>query len=135
MSRGIGARARIEIQDNETVIYKYYGYNWNKPNFREDNRIYDGYIIIPKSCFVEPEIHRKMKKMPSGKRKLVIKRVPIDVDYEKMVKEGKIEIQNCSNTWKTNKDNIDYSAMHILFHLFYEYQKDGKIPEVISLFR
>ena len=132
MSMGVGARARLADQDNETVIYNYYGYNINFPDYRADNHSYDGYIIIPKSCFVEPEIHQKLKRMPSGKKKLIIKRVPVDVDYEKMVEDGLIEVHNCSNCWRTYKKNIDSMAFGILFQLFYQYQDEGKIPDYVS---
>lgn len=31
-------------------------------------------IIISRECFVEPEIHEKIRKMPSGRRKVISKR-------------------------------------------------------------
>lgn len=57
-------------------------------------------ITIQRSCFLEAEIHEKIKKMPSGKKKLVTKRVPVEVDYPRYTEDGLIIIVNCSNCWK-----------------------------------
>lgn len=38
-------------------------------------------ITISRDCFAEPEIHEKLKKMPSGRKKLITKRIPVSVDY------------------------------------------------------
>ncbi|MBD5396049.1 MAG: hypothetical protein HDR71_17735 [Lachnospiraceae bacterium] len=134
MSRGIGAHANKVFEDNETIIYEYGGYNLNDKKFRNENHIYDGSILIPRSCFVEPEIHKKMKKMPNGKRKLITKRIPILVEYEKMIEEGIVVIKNCSHCWYTTNDarHIDMMALRILSHVFQQYQVEGEIPEYIS---
>ena len=81
MSRGIGAHANLVLQDDKTVIYGYGGYNLSEEKYRNEAHIYDGTITIQRSCFLEAEIHEKIKKMPSGKKKLVTKRVPVEVDY------------------------------------------------------
>ncbi len=57
MSRGTGAHAKKVLEDDETVIYEYGGYNLNEPEYRNENHILDGTITIRKSCFIEPEIH------------------------------------------------------------------------------
>lgn len=134
MSRGIGAHANLVLQDENTVIYEYGGYNLNEEQFRNKEQVYDGTITIQKDCFLEPEIHEKLKKMPSGKKKLITKRIPVDVDYPKYIEEGLITIENCSNCWKTTDDekHIDVMALHILFYLFLKYQEQGELPEYIS---
>lgn len=88
----------------------------NQIEFKNKDLISDGYIIIPKECFIEPEIHRKIKKVP--------KRIPISVDYENMINNGLIIIENCSHCWKVTNDNkkTDVMVLHLLFHLFYKYQ-------------
>lgn len=70
------------------------------------------------------------KGMPSGRKKEIIKRIPVNVDYNKMISDGRIVIENCSNCWEcySNK-NIDIMASHILFYLFLQYQKEGKLPD------
>ena len=100
MSRGIGAHANLLLQDDKTVIYEYGGYNLSEEKYRNEAHIYDGTITIQRSCFLEAEIHEKIKKMPSGKKKLVTKRVPVEVDYPRYTEDGLIIIENCSNCWK-----------------------------------
>lgn len=134
MSIGIGAYARLLLQDEERVLYEYGGYNLNNKAFWNRTHSYDGCITIQRSCFVEPEIHRKRKKMPSGKKKVVTKRIPVNVDYRKMIKDGFIEVENCSNCWETTEDEkqIDVMALCILDRIVQEYQKESRIPESIS---
>ena len=105
MSRGIGAHANLVLQDEKSVIYEYGGCNLNEEKFRNESHIYDGVITVKTSCFLEPTIHKKMKRLPSGRKKLIIKRIPVDVDYPKMVRDGLITIKNCSNCWKVTPDN------------------------------
>ena len=132
MSRGIGALANKILEDDESVIYEYGSYNLNDSRYRNENRMLDGTIFIPKSCFAEPELHEKLKKMPNGKKKFVIKRVPVNVNYRKMLEDGEIKVSNCSNCWKITDDGIDAMICHILFHLFCSYQEHGVIPENIA---
>lgn len=132
MSRGIGAYANLILEDEKTVMYEYGGYNLNEPEYRNENHIYDGTITISRDCFIEPEIHEKLKKMPSGRKKLITKRVPVSVDYPQMISDGRIVIENCSNCWQcTPNENIDVMALHLLFYLFRQYQEEGKMPEYI----
>jgi hypothetical protein len=72
--------------------------------------------------------------MPSGRKKLVTKRIPVSVDYGKMLEDGAVKVDNCRYCWKTTEDNlsVDVMAYHILFQLFQVYQEEGKIPEYIS---
>ncbi len=134
MSMGIGGFAVKVLEDAETVIYEYGGYNLNEPQFRNEERVRDGSITIPKSCFAEPDIHEKVKKMPGGRKKLVVKRIPAGVDFRKMIKDGLIEVENCKNCWQTSDevDNADIAAIRILYEIFQEYQVNGEIPEHIS---
>ena len=134
MSRGLGAHANLVLQDENTIIYEYGGYNLNEEQFRNEGHIYDGTISIQRDCFLEPDRHEKLKKMSSGKKKLITKKIPVDVDYPKYIDEGLITIENCSNCWKTTDDekHIDVMALHILFNLFLRYQEQGELPEYIS---
>ncbi len=134
MSLGIGARANLVVQDDTTVIYEYGGYNLNQQEYRNEGHLYDGSITISRSCFAEPEIHERLKKMPNGRKKPITKRIPISVDYPKMIDEGLIVIENCSNCWHTSQDekHVDITALRILFRLFKQYQEEGKPPEHIS---
>lgn len=134
ISLGIGAHAKLVIYDDTTVIYEYGGYNLNQKEYRNEEHVLDGTITISRSCFAEPEIHKKIKKMPSGRKKPITKRIPVSVDYLKMIDEGLIVIENCSNCWHTLQDekHIDAMVLRILFPLFRQYQEEGSLPEHIS---
>ena len=135
MSVGIGAHANLIDEDKDFVIYEYGGYNLNDPKYYNEEHLYDGTITIQKACFVEPEIHTKLKKMPSGRKKLVTKRIPIDVEYGKMIEDGRIVIENCSNCWRTSANDlqVDLMACSLLFYIFLRYQQEGEIPKAISV--
>jgi hypothetical protein len=94
-------------------------------------------ITIQRKRFAEPEIHEKLKKMPSGRKKLVTKRIPVSVDYEAMIENGTITVENCSNCWQTYEriPGVDVTALRLLFVVFRNYQKEGKIPEHVSFFK
>lgn len=133
MSRGIGAFVKLVLEDSETVIYEFGSYNLNDARNYNEEHICDGIITIARNCFAEPEIHEKMKKMPSGRKKLIIKRIPVHVDYNKMISDGRIVIENCSNCWECYSNrNTDIMATPILFYLFLQYQIDGKLPEYLN---
>ena len=66
MSRGFGGSARIVLQDENTAVYEYAPFNLNEPEYRNSEHTYDGLITISKDSMVEPEIHEKLKRMPSG---------------------------------------------------------------------
>ena len=133
MSIGIGAFAYLVTEDENTVMYEYGNYNLNDNRFRNEDYKCDGIITICRDCFQEPKIHKKMKKMPSGKRKLVIKRIVVDVDYLSMIQEERIMIENSKNCWSRCENGIDIMAMRLLSNLFKEFQIEGKIPKLISL--
>lgn len=134
ISIGIGAHANKVLEDSEIVIYEYGGYNLNKPEYRNENHVYDGSITILKNCFAESDTHEKIKKIPSDKKKLTEKRISVDVNYPRMIADGRIVIENCSNCWHTTDDerHIDIMVSHILFKLFDQYKEEGKFPEYIS---
>ena len=136
MSRGFGGYARIVLQDENTVVYEYAPFNLNEPESKNSDRVYDGLITISKDSMVEPDIHEKPKLMPSGKKKLVVKRIRRDVDYGALLKAGKIIVENSKFCWHylgTEKD-IGMMAMHIIFHIYDRYQDEGALPETVSLY-
>lgn len=134
MSLGIGAYARKILEDDNTVIYEYGNYNFNLPGYRNEEHTYDGTITISKECFVEPEIHEKLKKLPSGRRKIITKKIPVPVDYEKLIKEGFIVVDNCSYCWEltANESKTDVMVLHLLYKIFHGYQMEGRIPNNVS---
>lgn len=134
MSKGIGTNANLIFQDDTTIIYKYGNYNLNETELKNKNNIYDGTITIQRSCFLEPRIHNKFKKKRNGKKELITKKIIINVDYPKMLKDNLIIVKNCSQCYKTINDdkNIDIMVYHILYYLFLKYQEQEEIPKNIS---
>ncbi len=134
MSRGFSGFAKLFVEDDSAVVYEYGASNWNEPEFSNPECICDGTISIPKTCFVEPKTHEKLKKMPSGKKRLVTKRIPVPVDYGKMLDEGTIVVENCSHCWELTKTEktVDMMACHLLYQIFREYQLSGRIPEKVG---
>lgn len=132
MSMGHCGYADLQLCDRTMVIYMYCCYNLNNDNYKRFQSIEDGELYIERDAFVEPEIHEKMKKTPSGRKKLVTKRIKKDVPLGELFEAGKIKVKNASGTWKTVKSGIDFMAFRLLFKLFNEYQETGKLPEHIS---
>jgi len=67
--------------------------------YRLYSLLYDGSFIIYKDCLEEPEIHAKYKKMHSGRRKLVVKRISHFPDIYAHINNGKIIIEKeCKNS-------------------------------------
>ena len=135
MSMGYGGSARIVDQDSKTAIYEYAPYNLDEPAFRNGNRIHDGLITINKESLVEPEIHEKVKRMPSGRKRLIIKRIRRDVDYSSLLKEKKIMVENSRYCWRYvgTEKNIGMIAMKLIFHIYDQYQMEGALPKTVSL--
>ena len=131
MSIGIGAHANLIVADVNAVVYEYGGYNLNDPDYRNEEHLFDGSITIQRDCFAEPEIHEKKKRMPSGRKKLVVKRIPVDVEYGEMLEDGRIVVENCSNTWRTteNELKVDVMACHLLFKNFCFTKKKGRFHQ------
>lgn len=133
MSLGIGGFAYLVLADDNTAIYQYGNFNWNIEDCKNYDKVADGLIVIPINCFVKAEIRQKKKKMPNGKKKLVDKKILKDVDYRKLVSEGVITVENCSNTWLLTEDDqkVDVMAFSILCHIFRDYQEMEKLPDKV----
>lgn len=132
MSMGYGALAEMIAEDEKTVIYAYGGYNLNISEYKNENCLRDGLIMVDKSCFCGAEIREKIKRMPSGRKKFIVKRIKMKAHVAQYVDEGLITIENCSNNW-TLDGNVDLMAYRLLFKLFDEYQDDEIIPKIIGI--
>lgn len=133
MSLGIGSFCKLIAQDENTIIYEYGSYNLNDPKYENKHRISDGIITISKSSLIEPEIHDKIKRFPNGKKKRIIKRVPKDIPLSDLLENKLVTVENCSNYWETNVDNIDVMALTTIWYIFLEYQEKGQLPESLSI--
>ena len=132
MSIGEGGAARLVLQDDETVIYEYVADNLNHPEYRNKAFVYDGIITISKSALVEPEIHRKIKRMPSGRKKLIEKRIFVDVNWSELQHSDLIEVQNSRFCWQYFDNGWGIAATRIIWRIFDKYQGTGTLPETIS---
>lgn len=137
MSIGYCGRMELLVEDEEAVIYRYCGENWNdKGETRGSIENMDGEIIIYKKCLVEPEIHSKIKRTPSHRKVLVTKRIIQPFDLDEALRNGDIEIlKPCTSEHSHGvRFGIDhmYFAMMLLRTLFTEYQEQGKLPEKCS---
>ncbi len=133
MSIGIGGRCRKIAEDNDCVIYEYLAYNLNEPEFKNDTQIFDGMILIDRNCLIEPEIRKKIRRMPSGKRKIFTKTIVRDVPIYELINSGKIQIENCSHTWKCMPNGVDYIAYRLCDLIFKRYQETGAMPFSFSI--
>ena len=134
MSIGYGGYANLQQADNTMVIYSYCCYNVNNADYKHFMEIEDGELYIDRDAFVEPEIHEKIKKIASGRKKVIVKRIKKDAPFGELFEAGKIRVKNASGTWRTTESGIDIMALKILFKLFSEYQKTGGLPEHVSWF-
>ena len=132
MSIGYGGGCRKYGESAVFVIYEYYSYDWNTEGCDNPNRIYDGIIKIEKTAFIEPEIHQKIKRRPSGRKMLVTKRIERDVPISEYFENGKVELVNSSFCGRICNGH-GYVGLRLIHKIFSEYQKNGEIPHIVSI--
>lgn len=119
MSRGYSGYAHL-AQANETrVIYTYCCYNVNLPDHKHFMNMEDSELYIDRNAFVEQEIHKRIIKTASGRKKNIVKRITRDVSFDELFKEGKIKVKNTSGTWRTVEFGFDIIALNIMFKIFH----------------
>ena len=133
VSLGYLGMCKKEAEDNEMVIYSYSGENWNDgcKSQKGDAELYDGIFLIYKDCLEEPEIHTKLKRMPSGRKKIIEKRITHIPNIYEYIQQNKIVVEKeCKNAFR-RRDNalIDYIAERLIYHVFEEYQLNGILPD------
>ncbi|MBO5245052.1 MAG: hypothetical protein J6B02_03015 [Selenomonadales bacterium] len=133
MSRGIGASAKLVLQDEDTVIYEYAPYDLNEDGYADGYFIRDGLIIIARSAFVEPEIREKIKRKPSGRKVLIVKCIVREVDYARLFRGGKVIVENSRFCKKPVWNGIDQMTLRLVRYIFELYQRDGDIPSSVGL--
>lgn len=131
MSMGIGGTGKLVYSDEWLLIYHYAGWNLQHPDSYDHRHTLDGEIRIARSALVEPEIHKKQKRMPSGRRRMVVKRVQRDVPYEELLCSAQIVVRNASRALQTLEDGTDVAAFLLLHKVFEAYQDTGVIPEEV----
>lgn len=132
MSMGYDGGCRKYGESADFVVYEYYAYYLNVEKYKNPNRIYDGIIKIEKSAFVEPEIHQKIKRRPSGRKMLVTKMIERDVPISEYFENGKVELVNSSFCGRICNGH-DFVGLMLIYKIFSEYQKNGEIPHIVSI--
>ena len=133
MSIGFKASANLVTSDNEGFLYGYTCCNLNlKDNRQSACAADDGEIWISRDALLEPEIHERIQRLPSGRKKTMIKKIPRWVPVRELIVNGKISVKNSGRTWET-EDSVDIMALRILENIFREYQVQGIIPEHVSV--
>lgn len=133
MSRGIGASAKLVLQDEKTVVYEYAPYDLNESEYADGYFIRDGMIVIEKDAFVEPEIREKIKRKPGGRKVLIVKRIVRDVDYDRLFRDGKVIVENSRFCQKPVWNGIDQMTLRLVRHIFELYQRKGEILPYIEI--
>ena len=129
MSKGHCGYAHLVAGDDTLLLYSYCAYDINRADWQEIKKKEDGEIAIDRDSLIEPEVHEKVKRLPSGKRTTVVKRIEREVPYEDLLQAKKIRIQNASGAWDFSETGIDEVALKIVHIIFSEYQKTGNIPD------
>lgn len=133
MSLGFEAYAKLVDEDENMALYLYSGSNWNEPGYTsKEALLYDGELLIYKSSLEEPEIHEKIKKMPSNKKKLVVKRITHIVGVDEKIKNGEIVISPCKAEKLKTRGCEYFFARKVLHSIYEEYQKDGCLPKRVG---
>ncbi len=127
MSMGYGGFAVLELEDENCLLYSYGCYDLDIPELRNPEYERDGIIIIEKSCFREPIITQKVKRQPGKKKKLIVKRHPVRVDFPTDIEEGRITIEH-SKYENTDSYRYHYPIVKILIRIFENYQLTGEYP-------
>lgn len=133
MSMGYGGVARLILQDESTAIYEYAPYNLNYLEFTNEQHTYDGLITISKDALVKPEIHEKIKRMPSGKKKLVKKLIHRRVDRSELIQSEKIIVENSCFCFRQHDNGCGVIAGRLLYKIFDQYQDNGILPKIVSV--
>ena len=134
MSVGHGGFCKKLVEDDNFVIYEYYSYNLNEKIFANDEKIFDGFITIQKNSLVEPILKEKVKKFSNGQRKKFYKKILANFSICELIDSDKIQIENCSHTWKILSNGADFIACKLCRKIFLYYQLEGDLPEKCGIF-
>lgn len=134
MSLGLGASCRLIKKEEDYYIFEYSPYSYDMDNWKEAKDSYDGMIYIHQDYFPNPQIITKRKKRPNGRKVWIEKQVYPEIDYEMFLQNGKIKIDNSRYAWNISDEGIDVLALKLIFYLYEEYKKLGKVPEHFGIF-
>lgn len=134
MSQGFVAEAILETADEDTLLYLYYSYNINLEGYKEHVGKYDGDIVINRKSLVEPDIYTKCRRNPSGKKVIEERIRKNNVEVDKLLANGDVQITNSSGAWHV-VNGIDIMAKWLTKKIYDKYQEERDIPERVSIFQ
>ena len=133
MSIGFQGCADLFLSDGSGFFYLYACCNLNMPEAHDSARdAVDGEIWISRDSLPEPEIHEKIRRMPSGRRKLVVRRIQRWPSVEELIAGRKITVRNAGGTWQT-KESVDIMALRLINRILMDYQEKGSMPDHVSV--
>lgn len=116
---------------NEIAIYSYAGENRNVQDEAMRKRLEStiGQITIDKSCFIEPELRSKVRRMPNGRKKLVEKRIIRHSDISELISDGSIAVDGLRGVDAGASDCRPRIFMWLLRLIYESNQLNGRLPE------
>ena len=132
MSMGYGGGCVKYGENADFVLYEYYAVDLNDEKYYNKDRVMDGLIKIDKTSFVEPEIHQRIKRRPSGRKILVTKRIERAVPYDEYLKTGRIELVNSSFCSMLSENGYGRIGLRLIWEIYRYYQINGEVPHKLS---
>lgn len=131
MSLGYVGYARLEVEDDEIAIYSYAGEDWNARDEDACSALEseEGQFTISKSCLIELAMHRKVKRLPDGRKGRVEKAIVRHPDLAGMMDRGDIVVDKLCGV---DAEMSGYRlCIHrcLLRHIFESYQLNGRLPK------
>ena len=119
------------MEDDEIAIYSYTGENRNvrDEGARSALESEEGQFTISKSCLIELAMHRKVKRLPNGRRGRVEKAIVRHPDLAGMMDRGDIVVDKLCGV-----DTEAFGYRPCIYrclprHIFESYQLNGRLPE------
>lgn len=131
MLLGYAGHAQLEVEDDEIAIYSYTGDNWNVRDEDARNALEseEGQFAISKSCLIELAMHRKVKRLPDGRKGRVEKAIVRYPNLAGMMDRGDIVVDKLCGV---DTEAFGYRPsiyLCLLRHIFESYQLNGRLPE------
>ena len=131
MSLGYAGHAQLEAEDDAIAIYSYTGENRNvrDEGARSALESEEGQLTISKSCLIELAMHRKVKRLPNGRKGRVEKAIVRHPDLAGMMDRGDIVVDKLCGV---DTEAFGYRPciyLCLLRYIFESYQLNGRLPE------
>lgn len=131
MSLGYVGYARLEVEDDEIAIYSYAGEDWNARDEDACSALEseEGQFTISKSCLIELAMHRKVKRLPDGRKGRVEKAIVRHPDLAGMMDRGDIVVDKLCGVDAEMSGYRPCIHRCLLRHIFESYQLNGRLPK------